>query len=497
MRRIAVGLLIIGVTLGLAPGGSATAGPRGTTGHLVRVSGPSPFAGCPSGGLDERLPEGAVEPSVAANPTNRDNIVAVWPQDRYRGLVAGVTFDGGRTWRHVVIPGATSCTRGSFDYINEAWAAFGHDGVLHVSATVYNADASASGRIATRSTNGGLTWSRPQPLVTEPTQAEGKYAGGSTVTDPSEPNLVYSVTPKFPTDAHAPSRSRVAFIRSHDGGRTWEPARQIFDTGQNGLTSGHQILVLPDHSLVDVFTLIDLANESNPHFHTVTIRSRDRGQTWSSPSTVGELRSLFFFSDPETGDPNDPWTGDPVSHTTSLLSDTAVDPVTGRIYVVWQDSRWSNGPADGIALSSSADGGRTWTEPVKANVTPTNIPIRNQQAFTPAVDVAADGTVAVSYSDFRNNDNATPLWTDRWVARCRPSGRTSCTLRGQFGKEDRLTETSFDMRQAPNVPRETSLRGFFLGNYMGLTHTGRDFVAVFAQPWAQGPPAVFARRVRH
>ena len=40
---------------------------------------------------------------------------------------------------------------------------------------------------------------------------------------------------------------------------------------------------------------------------------------------------------------------------------------------------------------------------IKVNKTPTNIPIGNQQAFTPSVDVAADGTVAVTYYDFRNN----------------------------------------------------------------------------------------------
>jgi hypothetical protein len=31
-------------------------------------------------------------------------------QDRFRGLVAGVSLDGGATWRQVVLPGLTRCT---------------------------------------------------------------------------------------------------------------------------------------------------------------------------------------------------------------------------------------------------------------------------------------------------------------------------------------------------------------------------------------------------
>ena len=54
------------------------------------------------------------------------------------------------------------------------------------------------------------------------------------------------------------------------------------------------------------------------------------------------------------------------------------------------------------------------------NKTPTSIPVGNQQAFTPSVDVAADGTVAVTYYDFRNNDAAAPLWTDYWIVHCHP-----------------------------------------------------------------------------
>ena len=94
---------------------------------------------------------------------------------------------------------------------------------------------------------------------------------------------------------------------------------------------------------------------------------------------------------------------------------------------------------------SLPDGGLTWSPRVKVNATPTNIPIGNQQAFTPSVDVAADGTVAVTYYDFRNNTDAPPLLTDYFVVHC----HAACNNAESWGGEIQLTEASFDMRQAP------------------------------------------------
>src|SRR5437773_4358636 len=79
---------------------------------LVQLSGISPFAGTAAGNKAINYPDTEVEPWIAVNPTNLKNIVAVWQQDRWsnggaRGLVAGVSFDGGDTWRQVVIPGLT------------------------------------------------------------------------------------------------------------------------------------------------------------------------------------------------------------------------------------------------------------------------------------------------------------------------------------------------------------------------------------------------------
>lgn len=110
--------------------------------------------------------------------------------------------------------------------------------------------------------------------------------------------------------------------------------------------------------------------------------------------------------------------------------------------------------------------------------------------------MAADGTVAVSYADLRHNDAAAPLWTDRWLVRCQPTTRAACTTSAGFGDEVRLTDASFDLRQAPQLVGAGGPEGFFLGDYMGLASAGEDLLALFSQPHDADPASVFARRIQ-
>jgi hypothetical protein len=84
-------------------------------------------------------PNTEVEPWVAVNPKNPDNLVGGWQQDRWndggaKSNLAGVSFDGGRTWRQVVIPKITVCsggtaeTRTDFQRASDPWVTFSADG---------------------------------------------------------------------------------------------------------------------------------------------------------------------------------------------------------------------------------------------------------------------------------------------------------------------------------------------------------------------------------
>jgi hypothetical protein len=473
-------------------------------GPLTQVSSLSPFpAGCDPGQTGNLFLNSEVEPWVDFNPADPGNVVGAWQQDRWsdggaRGLVAGVSFNGGASWTEVVIPEITMCSgategeAGFYQRATDPWVSFGPEGVVHQLALSFNDFVPPftefdfdHALLASKSEDGGLTWSDPEVVIRD-TDANVFNDKQSITADPTDDDLVYAVWDRlvFPTSERAnviagfvtaAFRGPAWFAKSTDGGDSWEPARQIYDPGQNDQTIGNQIVVLPDGTLVDIFDEIHNDNAKKQRGFSVRVmRSSDEGDTWSSPILVDRLGTIFV-TDPESGD--DVRTGD-------IIPDIAVAP-NGDLYAVWQDARVNGGGADGIALSRSEDGGLTWSPRVKVNKTPTNIAIGNQQAFTPSVDVAADGTVAVTYYDFRFNTQAADLKTDYWVVHC----HAACENAGSWGNEVRLTDASFNMRQAPFAG------GFFTGDYEGLASAGNDFGAFFSQTHGADPGSIFFRRL--
>ena len=104
----------------------------------------------------------------------------------------------------------------------------------------------------------------------------------------------------------------------------------------------------------------------------------------------------------------DPETGDPV-RTGDILPDIAVDPASAAAALQrsWFDASFlNNNQADAIAFSQSARRRPYLVQADQGEQDPTGIPIGNQQAFTASVDVSANGTVAVTYYDFRNNTSS-------------------------------------------------------------------------------------------
>jgi hypothetical protein len=150
------------------------------------------------------------------------------------------------------------------------------------------------------------------------------------------------------------------------------------------------------------------------------------------------------------------------------VPDIAVDRHTGRLYVVWQDARFSRSGA-AIMLTSSGNGGRSWTSPVRVSKTPDSAPQGNGQAFTATVDVAAQGKIGVTYYDFRRNTAAPGALTDYWIVTC---AGPQCAQKSSAWREHHVGG-SFDVTLAPDAG------GLFLGDYMGLDHVGTAFRPVF------------------
>jgi hypothetical protein len=234
-------------------------------------------------------------------------------------------------------------------------------------------------------------------------------------------------------------------------------------------------VVLPDGTLIDGFT--EGAYNGNHQAALTLLRSIDHGQTWSAPiQAVVQQPLVASNTNPPNATVTDPDTGQGVeAH--PMFPSVAVERASGKLYAVWIDGRFSNFQYNSIALSMSTDGGLTWSAPIQVNQTPITVAPIDRQAWNPTVAVAADGTVGVSYYDFRNNTPAPGALTDYWLATCHPSARESATDPANWN-EVRLTDTSFDLEQAP-----TRFGGdFWLGDSEGLAAPGKDFVAVWSMP---------------
>jgi hypothetical protein len=327
-----------------------------------------------------------------------------------------------------------------------------------------------------KSTDGGLTWGAPTTLDTA-----GHNEGldkDSIIADPTNAQFVYATWKR-----ETVNNATTMFSRSTDGGQTWEPAREIFNPGPRNFDQNHEIVVLPDGTLVNFFTLILYKNNEGGirHFdlELSLLRSSDKGQTWLPTDAPIHVADILALTDTDTvpgmdGVPN-PDGGTPLKAGNAFF-DVAVDPANGHLYAVWQDTRFSNGQYNSIAFAMSTDGGFTWSAPIRINQTPDNIPIGNRQAFIPSIAVAADGTVAVTYYDFRNNTSDPGLPTDYWMVHAHAN--TDLTKPASWTSENRLSNSSFDMEQVFIIPEGWH----FLGDYMGLSAAGSNFAALWAMP---------------
>ncbi len=437
---------------------------------LVQVSGPSPFADC----VTDQFTHGEAEPLLAVNPTNPKHMVAVWAQDHVRGDVAAVSFNGGKSWQSVVIPRLSVCFGGIYERATDPWISFAPNGDLYFSGIAFDVlSGKDSAVLVSKSTDGGLTWGAPATIVTGKTTFNGPDKDSITA-DPTDAKLVYVTWVQFQGN-----NSRTMFSRTTDGGQTWEPARKIFDSGSNNDDIGHQIVVLPNGDLVNFFTQLIVNNFGDGNgdvtvdSYVSLIRSTDKGQTWlpenKTPIRIAQIVPVTepFF----TGRVRNPDGGPNI---VPGFPDYAVDPASGNLYAVWRDARFSKGQHFSIAFSMSSDGGFTWSTPIQVNQTPNNIDVLNREAFVPSVAVAADGTVAVTYYDFRYNTSDPGLLTDYWMVHAHAN--TDLTNPASWTSENRLTVASFDMSQDVGRP------GFFMGDYAGLAAAGNSFAALWAMP---------------
>jgi hypothetical protein len=461
MRRLSVLVAAAGSALLLTLSQSAYAQTD------VLVSGPSPYATCGNDAQSgTNYVNAEVEPHVAVNPTNPDNILGVWQQDRWsnggsHGLVAGYSLDGGLSWAETPLP-FSACANGlGYERASDPWVSFGPDGKAYSVSISFNDTNNNNSVAAATSSDGGKTWQNLSVLIADNAPNFQFFNDKESVTaDPVKAGTAYAVWDRLESPTANPDAIRHAaafrgptmFAKTTNGGLTWSSPQVIVDTPSRHQTIGNVIVVDPRTG-----TLYDFFDYITPPFSVTAfklafVKSTDGGATWTKPKIIANMETVGV-SDPNTAE---------AIRTGDILPEPTIDPASGQLYVVWQDSRFNGHQFDEVAISTSTDGGASWSPPRQVN---TNTPA-NRPGFTPMVAVNSVGTVAVTYYDFRRLGTETAtLPTDYWITTSTNHGAT-------FGNEQHIAGP-FDMKTAPNAG------GFFVGDYEGLAAAGTTFVPFY------------------
>jgi hypothetical protein len=411
-----------------------------------------------------------VEPQIAVNPTDQNNVIGVFQQDRWsdgaaHGLLSAVSLDGGATfvnnWAEFSacsdLPGTPF--REPLPRATDPWVSFDAAGrAYQIALAIIDGQLSDSAVTASYSTDKGATWSVPADLTRDADPLGIVFNDKQSITgDPNIAGRAYAtwIQGELPGEemsfaklAHAFSfRGTPVFSRTTDGGLTW--SRPTAMTNANIYAQGNQIAVLPGGTLLDVQAVLFKGSGVQPNKNAVFMavqRSTDGGRHWSPAVRIAPLSVSAEAAD-----------GRPL-RVGDYLPDIAVDRQSGAVYVTWADNQ--GGSTNKIVLSRSTDAGKTWSTPIVVSHHDA------AHSFNHAVAVANDGELATLYYDIAGNTAAAGIPTDVYLRHSDDGGRTWSAAQLLY---------SFDFAKAPFA------RGLFLGDYMGLEALGsNDLIAFFA-----------------
>ena len=435
--------------------------------HLI--SGPIDLpAACTTRG---QSPDHPGEPSLAIDPGDARQLVAVWQENRSPddvGNVVAVSHDGGASWTRATLPSVLACTGGPYVHAGDPWVSIGRDGVVYVSAVVMRPRTAAGTTrdiVVSISRDHGATWERP--AVVESATMPPSFPDKETIlADPRRPGSAYVVWAEYgATASKVSSVDQVFFARTIDAGRSWSKPAPIY-SGQDEAQQ-NQLLMTAGGVLLDVF-VEGTSLPSTPHPPPLPVkirvlRSTDQGQTWSTPIDAANF-TYTNAVDPGTG-----------AQLRFFGQDIAATAAGNAVYVAWFEN---HADFSTILVARSEDAGRHWRAP--------QVVVRQKaEAFLPTLAVAGDATVGMLWFDVRHFvSGSSRLDTDVWFGTSRDRGAHWA---------HRHAAGPFDLRSAPR-----GNLGPFIGDYMGLVGLPDGFGAAFVQARPQshnGPTDVFFSRI--
>lgn len=283
------------------------------------------------------------ETSIAIDPGTPSRVVAAWQIP----ATVGWSADGGATWSSAFLPSVARWQLSGDPVV--AVDADGHAYAMYIAFDrpedydTLGRAAHRNGIFINRSDDGGRSW-RAEPTAV--------------IEQPERPGIPFEDKPGFAVDRSTVGARRgavyaawtefrrhesvILFARSTDGARTFSAPVEISDRPGSpkdsvGADEGTDVEVAPDGTVYVVWSdstgvLID--------------RSTDGGRTFGADVRIARTPDIVF--------------GVPGVERANGYPSLAIDPRSGRLYVAWVDVR--RGPPEPF-LSTSDDGGRTWTAP--------------------------------------------------------------------------------------------------------------------------------------
>jgi hypothetical protein len=393
---------------------------------------------------------GAVEVSVAINPTNPDHMIAVSiaRMREHPGITdfAYVTNDAGRSWKMVPRVNPHQTQQGD-DAVT-----FTPDGLAIHAFISFTGIRQARPRkahtgIVTSTSRDGLSWNAQVPVIelfnsVEPYEDKPWIKADMSRNSPHRGNLYIAWT-RFDVygSSNPEHKSHIYFSRSVDAGKSFTVPRKISEKPGDARDKSDTVMgacpaIGPKGEVYVVW--------SGPK-SLFFARSTDAGLNFDKNKTIADCVGWDF---PVGGLGR-------ASGYASVGVDVSQGKDQGSIYVAWADTR--NGDPD-VFLIVSRDGGDSWSEPMRIN----NDAKKNgrDQWFPWLVVDPVDGSVNIAYYD-RGAQEGTR--TDVTLARSVDGGRT------------------FAYYKVNEQPYDLSKMGFF-GDYLGLDCYGGRVAILWMHP---------------
>lgn len=393
---------------------------------------------------------GAVEVSVAINPTNPDHMIAVSiaKLKEHPGITdfAYVTNDAGRSWKMVARANPHKTQQGD-DVVAYTPDGLAIHAFISFSGIRQARPKKAHTGIVTSTSRDGLDWNAQVPVVelfnsVEPHEDKPWIRADMGKDSPHRGNLYVAWT-KFDVygSARPEHKSHIYFSRSVDSGKSFAVPHKVSEQPGDAQDKSDTVMgacpgIGPKGEVYVVW-----AGGKN----LLVAKSADAGVKFGKNQVIADCAGWDF---PITGLGR-------ASGLPSMGVDITGGKDRGSVYVAWADTR--HGDPD-VFLVVSRDGGETWSKPLRVN----NDAKGNgkEQWFPWLVVDPVDGSVNIAYYDRGAREGTS---TDVTLARSVDGGRTFAYYT--------LNDEVYDL----------SKLGFF-GDYLGIDCYGGRVAVLWMHP---------------